>query len=255
MSATFTRHLPIAGTYNVRDLGGYTAAGAQTQWRRILRADALRRLQADGVAELYDAGVRTVIDLRQDNELETAPNPFREHPGVSYVNISLFDKLVPPGMGGSAGPADVLLGLYILALAERQAAIEQVLSAIANAGHGVVLFHCTAGKDRTGIIAALMLAAAGVERQLILDDYALTGPMIAPMIDELVAGAVARGADVASFTPLLASAPETMQAMLEHVDERYGSVIAYLELIGLDAAAVDRLRARLVDEPVQQTVA
>ena len=70
-----------------------------------------------------------------------------------------------------------------------------------------------------------------------------------------VDGAVARGADVASFTPLLASAPETMQAMLEHVDERYGSVIAYLELIGLDAAAVDRLRARLVDEPVQQTVA
>lgn len=255
MPASYQRHLPIAGTYNVRDLGGYAAGDAETLWRRILRADALYRLQPEGVAELYDAGVRTVIDLRHDHELETAPNPFREHPGVRYLNIALFDQLVPPGMNGADQPADVLLGLYTLALTERQAAIREVLCSIADADEGAVLFHCTAGKDRTGIIAALMLAAAGVGMQSILDDYALTGPMIAPMIDELIAGAVARGADVASFKPLLASAPETMQAMLDHIDQRYGSVRDYLELIGLNAAAIERLRSRLIDPPMERTVA
>jgi protein-tyrosine phosphatase len=249
MSASFERRLPISGTYNVRDLGGYAAAGAQTRWRRILRADALHRLEAAGVAELYDAGVRTVIDLRHGAELESAPNPFRDHPGVRYVNISLFDQLVPPGMGGADKQTDVLLELYILALAERQGAIREVLATIAEAGEGAVLFHCTAGKDRTGIIAALMLAVAGVETEVILDDYALTGPLIAPMIEELIAGAVARGSDPAAFKALLGSAPETMRAMLLHVEERYGSVGAYLELIGLDAAVIERLRARLVALP------
>ncbi|MDR3476274.1 MAG: tyrosine-protein phosphatase [Devosia sp.] len=248
MATPFSRHLPLPGTYNIRDLGGYEAGEGRTQWRRILRADALHKLDEAGVAALIDAGVRTVIDLRHDHELATAPNPFRGSDAVRYVNISLFDQLTPPGAGldEQGRQTNVLLELYKLALERRPEAIRDVLSAIAEAPEGAVLFHCTAGKDRTGIIAALLLALGGVDRETIGADYALTAKMIAPLIDELVAGAAARGADIASFRLLLGAAPETMEAFLTHLDTTYGGAPAYLRSVGIDDELRDQLRRRLM---------
>ena len=234
MNATFERHLPVEGTYNIRDLGGYAAVGGETRWRQILRADALHRLDEAGVAKLVDAGVRTVIDLRHDHELTKAPNPFARIGEVNYVNISLFEQLTPPGAVDEQGRVtNVLLELYKMALAQRQEAIRQV-------------FHCTAGKDRTGIIAALLLAAHGVDAPTIREDYAVTASLIAPMVDELIHDAEARGADVEAFRHLLASTPETMSAFLIHLDETYGGADSYLELAGLSAGQRARLRDRFI---------
>jgi protein-tyrosine phosphatase len=240
----FTRHLPVAGTYNVRDLGGYAAGAGATQWRRILRADGLHRLDAAGMQSLVAAGVTTVIDLRHADELNQQPNPFHANPAVGYHNVSLFDRLAPVPQPG----ADLLLELYKLALAERQPAIAEVLTVIAEAPEGTVLFHCTAGKDRTGIVSALLLALAGVEAALIVEDYALTGELIAPMVEEIIADAVARGANVETFRPLLAADPETMAATIAHLEKSYGSAAAYLERIGLAPATIDQLRTRLVGD-------
>jgi len=240
----FTRHLPIAGTYNVRDLGGYAIGAGTTQWRRILRADGLHRLDPAGMDALVAAGVTTVIDLRHADELASQPNPFHANAAVSYHNVSLFDRLAPSPQPG----ADLLLELYKLALAERQPAIAKVLTVIAEAPAGAVLFHCTAGKDRTGIVSALLLALAGVEAALIVEDYALTGQLIAPMVEEIIADAVARGADFETFRPLLASDPATMQATIDHLEANYGSARAYLVQIGLAPDTIDRLRNRLVGE-------
>jgi protein-tyrosine phosphatase len=247
MSNSFDRRLTIAGTYNLRDLGGYSAGSGQTRWRRILRADTLHRLQPDGIEQIIKAGIRTVVDLRSGRELESAPNPFRDHPDVHYVAISLFDQLVPPSVGRER-QGDLLLVLYLMALADRQDAIREVLTAIAEARDGAVLFHCTGGKDRTGIIAALILGAVGVETQLILDDYALTKQATTSMMKEINAEATARGVDAAIMTPFLGCEPETMQSMLEHINERYGGVVAYLAAIGMEAAAIERLRRRFVGE-------
>lgn len=244
MQTQFTRHLPVRGTYNIRDLGGYLTADGETRWRRILRADGLHRLDADGMAELVGEGVSTVIDLRHPGELTSHPNPFGGNPAVRYHNVSLFDQLAPDrGQGG-----DVLFELYKLALAKRQDAIRDVLTIIADAPEGVVLFHCTAGKDRTGIVAALLLALAGVEAALIVEDYAQTAAMIAPMVEEIITDAAARGADIEAFRPLLASEPSTMVATIAHIVESHGSVRAYLENIGLDEATVARLKNRLAGE-------
>jgi protein-tyrosine phosphatase len=237
------RHLPIVGTYNIRDLGGYATDNGQTRWRAVFRADSLHRLDAEGVATLVEHRVRTVVDLRQPAELEKQPNPFATHPGVRYHNVSLFDAVIPP-----PGAADVLLEMYKLALANRGAALQSILTAIADAEDGAVLFHCTAGKDRTGIVAALLLSVTGVDHDTIVRDYAVTAQMIAPMVDELIAGAKARGAVVESFRPMLASNPETMAAFLEHIADTHGGTIAYLDSIGIDAEAQRRLRARLVEE-------
>lgn len=239
-----SRHLPIPGTHNVRDLGGYATATGPTQFRRLLRADALHRLDETGVATLVDTGVTTVIDLRHSDELAHQPNPFTGHGTVRYHNISLLDGLAPNLMS----EGDQLLELYQLALSQRQGAIAEVLTRIADAPAGTVLFHCTAGKDRTGIIAALLLSVAGVEASDIVDDYAQTAALIAPIVADIIAGAAARGTDPESFKRLLASDPATMVATLAFIETEFGSVPAYLALIGLGEATVARLRNRLLGE-------
>ncbi|MCR6673978.1 MAG: tyrosine-protein phosphatase [Devosia ginsengisoli] len=129
------------------------------------------------------------------------------------------------------------------------AALAQVLRIIADAPPGAVLFHCTAGKDRTGIVAALLLGIAGVEAALIVEDYALTARLIAPIVADITAGAVARGADPASFQRLLASEPATMAAAtLAFITAEFGSIAAYIERIGLTPITIERLRNRLVGE-------
>lgn len=241
MHTPFERRLAIAGTFNIRDLGGYGLAGGSTGWRRVLRGDGLHRLDADGVAELKGAGVSTVIDLRRAEELEQHPNPLTGEPDVTYVNISLFDELAPAAMAAE----DVLYDLYIQALTSRGDRIVDVLTTIADAPDGIVLFHCTAGKDRTGLIAALLLALAGVEDSQIVEDYALTKTYLEPAIASFVADAAARGVDVESFRPLLACEPETMARTLAFLAGRHGSVAAYLSAIGLQETSAERLRARL----------
>ena len=246
MAIDFERHLPIKGTFNIRDLGGYETTDGVTRWRRLLRADGLHKLQPDGVDQLVSHGVVTVIDLRHASELEHQPNPFAERDGVDYHNVSLFENLAPPTPENMPkDDIDVLHELYVMALKERHDAILKILQIIADAPEGTVLFHCTAGKDRTGIIAALTLGLAGVDHETIVKDYALTEIMIAPIVDEIIAAVVARGGNAERMRPLLASKPETMQATLDHILENHGSIEAYLKDIGLDDGVKDRIRARL----------
>jgi protein-tyrosine phosphatase len=244
MQTIHERHLPIDGTFNVRDLGGYPLARGKTRWRRVLRSDGLHRLDDKGMARLLAVGVATIIDLRHDHECETQPNPFAAHPAVAYHHISLFDQLAPAAMSGR----NLLYDLYIQALAHRQEAIAQVLRTVADAPGEAVLFHCTAGKDRTGIIAALLLATAGVETGVIVEDYALTKARIAPMISDFLDAAAARGTDIETIRPLLACEPETMAETIAYLIETYSSVESYLAAIGLSSVTIARLKTRLVED-------
>jgi protein-tyrosine phosphatase len=249
MNAPIDRHFRVNGAHNVRDLGGYRAGDAVTQWRRLFRADALHRLGTADIDALLEAGVRTVIDLRHAGELEQAPNPLKGSSEVRYINVSLFDQLAPSQIfEGQPGDVDILLDLYLRALAGRREAFRDVLHHIADAGDGIVMFHCTAGKDRTGMIAALLLGAAGVDRDTIAADYALTRPAIEPIIAELLADARARGLDAEYFGRLLVSEPGTMLAMLDHIDSNYDGVTGYLNTIGVDTATLAKLRDRLIQK-------
>lgn len=241
MSATFERLVPIPGTFNLRDLGGYPFPGGRTGWRRVLRADGLHRVDAEGVLALKRLGVVTVIDLRHADELKTHPNPLSRDAQIGYHHIPLFDRLAPSLMSSD----DVLKDLYIHAMGSRGDAIASVLSTIAEAPDGAVLFHCTAGKDRTGLIAALLLAVVGVEQALIVEDYALTKEHIAPAIEGFLADAARRGMDIEHFRPLLACEAATMVATLAHLSSSHGSIDTYLAAIGVTRSVVDRLRQRL----------
>jgi protein-tyrosine phosphatase len=243
------RHLPLGGTWNVRDLGGYAVAGGgQTQWRRVLRADALHRLDDAGRGTLVDAGLRTVIDLRFDREVASAPSPFTPDDGVEVLRLPLFERL---GLGTDGIPDapegdDPLFGLYSVALAKCRPALQQALAAIADAPEGMVLFHCTAGKDRTGLVAAMLLLSVGVDGTTIEEDYALTTRFIAPMFETLLADAQARGDDVERMGRYLGSDAQTMRATLRHLADHHGGIADYLAGGVLDAPRLQRLRDRLV---------
>ena len=244
MTMAAMRHWQLPDAHNIRDLGGYPrAAGGITQWRRLLRGEALHHLRAESVAALVDNDLTLVIDLRGPHETTLTPHPFRDHTTIAYRNIVLFDALAPIAM--SETPFD-MAQRYCDALDECGPQLAEVLRAIIAAPPGIVMFHCTAGKDRTGIVAALLLLIAGVDRSDIASDYALTAAAV-DMIDQLRQRALDAGAQPDHIERVLASDARTMLVMLDHLDTAHGGIDAYLAHIGLApserAALADRLCA------------
>lgn len=245
------RHIALKGAHNIRDLGGYdTARGSQTAWRRFLRADSPHALTEDGQARLQAEGLSTVIDLRTSAEVAQKPNPFAQRPGVRYVHHPLFTALAPAELAGSADGACPLIGFYHGALDERHEALREIMTLIAGAGDGAVMFHCTAGKDRTGLVAALLLGLAEVSAEDIVADYALTERLIANLVAEFLELARQKGTDVAAYARLLAAPPDTMRGALGHLEGRYGSVMRYLVHIGVSRGDIAALSDRLHDTTI-----
>lgn len=227
---SFERHIPLKGAHNVRDLGGYpTAAGGTVPWRTFLRADALHQLGPEDIDTLLDLGLKTVIDLRSDAELARQPSTLAGHPAIKYHHISLFDGLAPADQMMSAHEGFDLSTRYIAAIDACRPALMRVANAIAHAEEGAILFNCTAGKDRTGIVAAMLLSLAGVAPDDIAADYALTASLAAALMTTLRDNAMARGLDQAQATLLLSAEPAAMQAFLRHVDTAHGGFQRYLE--------------------------
>ena len=242
MSMAATRHWPLPDTHNIRDLGGYVrSVGGETQWGRLLRAEALHALTDDSVAALSEEGLSLVIDLRGPHETTVTPHPFRDHAGVAYTNVVLFDALAPIAM---AKPPFDMAQRYCDALDQCGPQIANVLRAIVEASPGVVLFHCTAGKDRTGVIAALLLSLAGVSQDDIAADYALTA-FAEGLIRQLRERALGAGAEPDHVERMLASDAETMLTMLTHLANKHGGILAYLAAIGLSETEIARLNDRL----------
>ena len=219
-----------------------------------VRSDNLASLTPAGRQAMIDYGVTTVIDLRSESEVKGTPSPpFTEftvasQPGSwqeaklapSYVNIALVDDDTAPVL--SQAPA--MSQRYQIMVDRRQAALGAIFGAI-SAAEGPVLFHCFAGKDRTGLVAAMLLSLAGVDPEAIGADYAATDLQLAGRYDEWLAKASPERLE--SMRDELRCPPEWMLGALDHVERRWGGVAAYLEAAGLTPAAIDRLRARLVD--------
>lgn len=242
-----TQALPYPGVHNIRCLGGYeTETGGQTRPDAIWRGCSLNGIGADHREDLLSRGLATVIDLRRGDEIAAAPNPLADDPRVIYVNIPLFDGLAPLDRMAEEAGGGFNMGIrYIRALDECQANMAQVLRTIAAAGPGGVYFHCTAGKDRTGLIAALLLSNAGVPREVVVAEYALTTRLGASLMDELRVAIRDRGASPERTEQILASAPDTMRKVLGYLDDSYGGPVAYLDRIGIDATLRAQLAGRL----------
>ena len=245
---TRTRHIALQGAFNVRDLGGYkTASGGETPWGTFLRADALHELTQADVATLLEMRLSTVIDLRSDIEIAREPSRFAAHDVVSYNHIALFDGLAP--LDAFIQPANglSLSARYIEAMETCRQAMEKVAHTIAHAPEGVVLFNCTAGKDRTGIVAAMLLSIAGVSNEDIALDYALTTKIAGPLMDRLKMAAIERGLEEEVASRLLSSDKTEMDAFLHHVERRYSGFVNYFdkEPIGPEYVRLIKERMRM----------
>lgn len=242
MTMAAMRHWPLPDTHNIRDLGGYArSTGGTTQWGRILRGEALHYLNDQSAAELAGHNLSLVIDLRGPHETAFTPHPFIDHSTVAYRNIVLFDALAPIAMAET--PFD-MAQRYCDAIDGCGPQLAEVLRAVIQAPQGIVLFHCTAGKDRTGIIAALILLAAGVDRADVVVDYALTASAEV-LIGKLRQRALEAGGEPDHIDRVLASDAATMQVMLDHLDTAHRGIDNYLAEIGLDPAEILNLVDRL----------
>lgn len=245
------RVLSLEGAYNVRDLGGYPIEdGGRTRWRTVLRSDSLHCLTLEAQETLIGLGLRTVIDLRYERELVECPNVFAQSGSVRYLNVPLLAGSAAEPATRAADTSPSLAGVYRRIVDERQDALRTVLAALVEPGALPALIHCTAGKDRTGVIVALLLRLAGVAPQVIAEDYAATEGLLAGafMVD-LRRRTEARGVDWETYQKLLICPPELMLGLLQHVDETYDGVEPYLRrVVGLAPKVVDTLRAALVEE-------
>jgi protein-tyrosine phosphatase len=230
------RHLPLDGTRNVRDVGGYPAAGGrQTRWRTLLRSDELTRIPVSTADAFARLGLRQVIDLRWPEELEIAPNAFRKSSTVRYTSIPLLADDPTPHAG--------LAGMYRHALDARGPQFAAVAwSLLADDGLPAVI-GCAAGKDRTGVTIALLLDLLGVPREVIVEDYALSAHHFATPVAHVEAD------DWRSGSLVVDSPPEFIAAALEHLDREHGGARELLRRNGLTDAQLDELVERLT-EPV-----
>jgi protein tyrosine/serine phosphatase len=240
------RHLEWEACQNARDLGGLpTGDGRRIRWRALLRADNACRLTPRGLESMRADRIATVVDLRSAGEIRRAPSPVVGLPGVAYVHAPAIDD---DREGGAAIEAsDSLSGIYRIIVERSGRSLAAAVRAIASAPPGGVLVHCHAGKDRTGLVVALTLAAVGVSDQAIAEDYAASEARLQRHFAEELEDPGLGEARRERLRSLQHARPETITAMLDLLAERHGGADAYLRAGGLSDDLLTRLRARLVE--------
>jgi protein-tyrosine phosphatase len=243
------RRLPLSGCFNFRDLGGYPAAGGKRlRWRMIFRADGLTRLDAADCRLLADLGLATVVDLRTQGEAEERgrfPLQFLE---VDYHHFPLMDVLPPTEELERYSEPAYVTARYRKMLTEGSPSITRAVDVLARPRSLPAVFHCSAGKDRTGVLAALVLGFLGVPSEVIVDDYALSGEAMVAMLEWMRQENPDSAEQIARLRPAVMSAPrESMAALLQIVAQEHGSfdrLAHHLRLV----PAVERLREELLED-------
>jgi protein tyrosine/serine phosphatase len=245
------RGLAWGGCVNVRDLGGHpTEDGSVTRFGAVVRADSARLLSEEGWAAVVAHGIRTVLDLRFRDELEADP------PGdvpLEVVHLSLFGDFDPERWaeldtraGATGDDVAATRLVYLEALEEHRDKLAAAVRVVAASPAGGVLVHCTGGKDRTGLVSALLLRLAGVAAEDIAEDYALSEQNLQERHERWLAEAPDE-AERERLRRISRTPAAAMLGVIEELERRYGSVAAYLRAGGAADGDLERARARLRD--------
>ena len=247
MVETVERMIALEGAVNFRDLGGYEAGdGSQTRWRTLFRADGLGELTGTDLSVLRGFGIRTVIDLRSGSELERGRFDVEAHP-VAFHHFPFIEEL-PDAQDFDRRPG--LLGSqYQEIVHDAGGQILAALEVLASPDALPAVFHCTAGKDRTGVLSAIVLSLLGVDEPTVVADYALSGAAMLRLRAKLIQKYPEGRETLENIDEVFSADPAQMEQLLEHVQGQYGSVGAYIEGLGASSDLVERLRAALL-EPV-----
>jgi protein-tyrosine phosphatase len=235
--------VPLKGVFNLRDLGGLaTPEGRRVRPGRVFRSDALHRLDQEDAGQLARLGIRKIFDLRADSEVLKDAGVAID--GAERVHIPLVAVTLSPFDPDVDWRNINLRERYIEMLTAGGEAIRSILRAAADAE--TILFHCTAGKDRTGVVAAVLLRTLGVPDEEIIADYAVSQVNLRAFLGTLREDLVRRGMAPDAIDYLTSSPPERMRYTLRELDRRWGSTEDYLVWIGIDEDVVERLRLNLL---------
>lgn len=237
------RVVGVEGTTNFRDFGARESASLPLPRRRFFRSAHLGEVTDAGAAVLRTLGVATIVDLRGVDERATALPWFAGEIGAEVVSVPLeprmrpqLARLVADGRANAAGLRDLMIDGYRGYVDERSADFATAVRAVVAACDRPLVVHCTAGKDRTGWLVALLLAAAGLDRDAILADYLATNRLWSRSVP------IADGFSPEAYEPVLVADADYLASAFDRAEARDGSIEAYLaRTIGLDDAARRRL--------------
>lgn len=239
------RRIVLDGAVNFRDVGGYrTADGRTTRWRRVFRADGLSRLSDADLQALDALGIRTVIDLRTTYEVEQGTFPTDRMP-VAFHHHPFLDELPDPDR--FALTPGMLADQYKRMARDAAGQVVRTLEVLAAGGSLPAVVHCTAGKDRTGVLVAVLLSLLGVPDDVVVEDYARSAEAMVALRAKLIQRYPEGRETIEGADEMFAAHPEYMVGLLEDLGAEYGSIAAYAEQAGVTADVIERLRAALLE--------
>ena len=225
------RKIQLTGASNVRDLGGYpTLDGKKTKMGRFIRAAGLEGLTDSDIQILLDYGVKVNLDLRTTSESQRWPDRLLSIPEIAYYQVSLLDGL------DLVNPPHSLSALYTEALDQCKPYFKTSFELMTQYLDNPFLFHCSAGKDRTGMIAALLLDLAKVDTELIIANYTESVNNLGPLIEKF---AQENDPKLRAF---LSSNRTDIEPFLKNLEAQYGGSEGYLQVIGLSEKNIEDLR-------------
>ncbi len=251
------RRLPLKGTVNSRDLGGYeTTDGRRVKWGKVFRSDHLARLTDRDIAFLQQMQIRSVCDFRTSTEVRHRPDRFPADRRGAYfhlpVNHLKFDptilfKKLKQGDSSWLTPEFLIEG-YILNVDQFARTWGEVFKRLADPAQLPLLFHCTGGKDRAGTCAALILLALGVPEKTVIYDYGLSNIYIAEVVNQIYAQFDFDDLDRERISPYFSAPQYCLEAMLAHLHKNHGSPIDYLKSkAGVTAEMLQQIRGQLLE--------
>lgn len=249
-----TRHVFFEACFNFRDLGGYQCAdGSRVRWATLYRSDTLHRLSATDAEAFRALDLRTVIDLRSSTEIEQFGRLGVGDAGLTWHNVPMLDNVrlsvpdppdPPPPLPEPSSPGEG----YLRIAEEFAPSVAEALGILSGEDAFPAVFHCTSGKDRTGILAALVLCVLGVADDVIASDYVLTEDASQRSRGWIEANEPTFAAFLARIPPeRRAARPERILGFLDELRAKYGSVSRFLTTSGVAEGQLESLRARLVE--------
>jgi protein tyrosine/serine phosphatase len=247
-----SRHLSWDGLLNVRDLGGHpTEDGVETRFGEIVRADSVRQLSDEGWRSLVDYGVKTIVDLRANEELEADP-PAELPVEVLHVPFMETDRSdweaveheLEAAVKAAPDVASATRDVYLIFLERFAGNVAAAVRAVANAPEGGVVIHCAGGKDRTGLLTALLLHLAGVDTDEIAKDYALSEERLRSRHEQWLAEAESEE-ERERLRRISQTPAASIKGVFDELERRYGSIEGYLRDAGSTDEELERARARL----------
>lgn len=244
---SFNRRVELEVPLNFRDLGGYRTPAGLTRPGRLFRSDVLSGLPEADLDRLLQLGLKTVVDLRHSRELQSEPNSFATNQAILYRHHPMLTDAANVGTQADHLQTLDFAWLNCHMVRESGRTIAAIFALVADNAALPLVFHCSGGRDRTGVVAALILTAAGVARQTVLDDYILSNTYLVKRVERMSKSFSDQGIDPAPIIANMHLRESNLATMLDLIDSEYHGIEPYLAHIGVTTNQLSAFRQNFVE--------